>query len=231
MEWNRLIYGTYRLPESYKDFKEIISICERKGIRWIDSAHMYNHQESERWIGRVKKEEGPRFKLKVATKCGKSYINGEPKIDLSEKTVFSQLNNSLKNLGVKKIDLLFLHDYDKNLNEVDLIKLIKSIRSTGRVKAIGLSNFPFDITKRMIEKKLVSVLQLKYGKSINYALYKSVCQKHGAALWLYRPFNKGKSIKKRGQAGAILKRILSENKDSKIIFGATKTSQIESFDY
>src|SRR3989344_1469406 len=92
-----LIYGTYRLPRKYKTFREIILKCQSMGIKWIDTANLYNRGKSESWIGRVKAELKDSFQMKIATKAGKF-------LDRDNKSSLKEVSNLIKeSIATKKV--------------------------------------------------------------------------------------------------------------------------------
>ncbi len=99
----------------------------KDGYRLIDTAHIYGNEEA---VGRAIKRSGvPREEIFVTTKLWTAdFANAEEEID-----------NMLKRMDLKYIDLLLLHhpaDHDK-----EAYKAMEKAVKEGKVKSIGLSNY------------------------------------------------------------------------------------------
>ena len=99
----------------------------KDGYRLIDTAHIYGNEEA---VGKAIKRSGvPREEIFVTTKLWTAdFSNAEEEID-----------NMLKRMDLKYIDLLLLHhpaDHDK-----EAYKAMEKAVKEGKVKSIGLSNY------------------------------------------------------------------------------------------
>jgi aryl-alcohol dehydrogenase-like predicted oxidoreductase len=105
------------------------------GITWIDTAEVYGDGTSEELVGRA--IEGRREDLVVATKVA-------PKPDgtgFRADEVRRACEQSLKRLGVDRIDLYQLHWTDENVPEEETWGAMAGLQDEGKVGAIGVSNF------------------------------------------------------------------------------------------
>lgn len=216
---NQLIYGTYRLPKTFNEFKEIIEKLYKSKINIIDTATCYNKGLSEKWLGEIDNKN-----LVISTKVGKDYDkSGKLVINLDEKIVLEQTFRSLRRLKIKTIPFLFLHDHDKNVKISEIENLIKKIKSLNLAKNIGLSNFPFKVSKKLVDKGLIDVVQIKIGSDIKRKIM--YYNKKNVEIWLYRPFSKGKILKKQNPKEIICS-ILKRYENIKIIFGTSNVDQL-----
>ncbi|MBS3145061.1 aldo/keto reductase [Candidatus Woesearchaeota archaeon] len=222
-----LIYGTYRLPRKYKTFREIILKCQSMGIKWIDTANLYNRGKSESWIGRVKAELKDSFQMKIATKAGK-FLDRDNNlvISLDKEVILSHINTSLNRLKVDKLDALFLHNYDNKSSLKEVSNLIKEIIATKKVYRVGLSNFPMAFVFKLIKHKLINLVEIEHNKVNNNREYILACQKKTIECWVYRPFLRGELIRAGRNPQEIITSIHKSFPSTKIVFGATKLKQI-----
>lgn len=102
----------------------------RSGVRLIDTANGYMNESG---TGRgIKKSGVPREEIFLVTKLWPTVYEKETAVD-----------ETLARLGTGYIDLLFLHQPTDNWKEG--YKQIEKAYKEGKVKAIGLSNFPEDL--------------------------------------------------------------------------------------
>ncbi len=108
----------------------------KSGVRLIDTANGYMN---ERGTGRgIKKSGVPREEIFLVTKLWPTVYEKESAVD-----------ETLERLGTDYIDLLFLHQPTSNWRAG--YKNIEKAVKEGKVKAIGLSNFPDDMLKEAID--------------------------------------------------------------------------------
>ena len=108
----------------------------RSGVRLIDTANGYMNESG---TGRGIKNSGvAREEIFLVTKLWPTVYENETAID-----------ESLARLGTDYIDLLFLHQPTDNWREG--YKNIEKAYKEGKVKAIGLSNFPEELLKEAID--------------------------------------------------------------------------------
>jgi aryl-alcohol dehydrogenase-like predicted oxidoreductase len=219
---DKLIFGNYRLPTTYLEFKEMLKFLLDNGIRTIDTAHCYNKGKAEKWIGKSKIN----TQFTISTKAGKTYNReGKLKVSLKEEEIFKQIELSLKRLKKHKLEILFFHNYEKNKKINEIIKLIKKIKNKKYVNKIGLSNFPLEISKELIKNKLVDLVQIKFDKNLKEEI--KFYNNHNIEVWLYRPFLKGITIKQGKKPEDTIQNIFKIYPNIKIIFGASNLNQLK----
>ncbi|PPL02779.1 aldo/keto reductase [Parapedobacter indicus] len=132
------------------------------GINFFDTARLYG--ESERIMGNA--FYGRRQEVVLATKC-RHLRDPEGKIPsyagLNE-LVRASLRESLQALGTDYIDLYMVHYADQNLlaNE-DLLRVFTKLREEGTVRAIGVSVYKTEETRRAIQCKEWNAIQLPFN--------------------------------------------------------------------
>lgn len=136
------------------------------GINWIHTAPSYGTGYGEIMVGKALKEIPQSERPYVFTTCTWVFDRADEGNDkavrvksLMPESIIKQVDDSLRRLGVERIDLLQFHWPDLNTpieeswsTAVDLIK-------EGKVRSIGLSNHPLDLIKRCEEIAHVDCLQ------------------------------------------------------------------------
>ncbi|KAJ5354579.1 hypothetical protein N7541_005623 [Penicillium brevicompactum] len=140
-------FGTFQDPDSQEN---TVSLALQKGMRLIDTARVYNVEEQ---VGRgIKKSGIPREDIFLGTKL---WCN-----DYHPNDVERAVDDSLRDLDTPYVDLLLMHypctfkrgpdrfprDADGKMvagetTFVDTWKAMEKVIKTGKVKAIGVSNF------------------------------------------------------------------------------------------
>ncbi|HVT31891.1 MAG TPA: aldo/keto reductase [Rhodanobacteraceae bacterium] len=114
------------------------------GLDFIDTADSYSAWvpgnrggESEAIIGRWLKRSGRRDRVVIATKVAKwSAHKG-----LSPANIAAAADDSLRRLGVDRIDVYFAHEDDPSVPLEDTLGAFARLIEAGKVRAIGASNY------------------------------------------------------------------------------------------
>lgn len=148
MKVSALTVGTWAIGGAYwgevnkQDSIRAIHAMLDHGVNMIDTAPGYNFGESERVVGEALK--GRREKVYITTKTGVYNDKKEPYIkDCRKETVFRLCEESLKNLQTDYIDLMVIHWPDVNYNTPfeETMEALNSLKSAGKIRHIGVSNF------------------------------------------------------------------------------------------
>lgn len=113
------------------------------GINFFDTANVYTNGESEEFLGRALKKYAKREEVVIATKVGMNMNpNCKPNtFGLSRKTIFDEVEKSLKRLGTDYIDLYIVHHLDPNTPLEETMLALHDLVKLGKVRYIGASNF------------------------------------------------------------------------------------------
>ena len=126
--------GVFKL--SPEEAEASVESALRSGIRLIDTANAYMNESA---TGRgIKKSGVARKEIFLVSKLWPTVYEKKTAVD-----------EMLARLGTDYVDLLFLHQPTANWREG--YKNIEKAYREGKVKAIGLSNFPVDLLKEAID--------------------------------------------------------------------------------
>ena len=142
---SRLIYGCMRIagdnsPQDRAKGKLAIQAALEAGYNHFDHADIYGDGECESLFGELIKEStNLRDEMIITSKAG---IRRDPKrYDFSNEYIIGCVENSLQRLNTDYLDLFLLHRPDYLFNAVDVAETFMQLKSSGKVKHFGVSNF------------------------------------------------------------------------------------------
>jgi diketogulonate reductase-like aldo/keto reductase len=171
---------------TYNMFGEVVTnavhVALETGYRLIDGAQMY-HNEKEVGEG-IRRSGIPRTEIFITTKidnCNQGY----------DETIRSY-EQSLKDLGVEKVDLLLIHWPIKGKREATW-KALEKLYADQRVGAIGTGNYllPFLQELETYSSYTPTVNQIEFNPFLNLTAELDYCQKHDICLQCYTPLMRG----------------------------------------
>lgn len=151
--------------------KESIAAVHRAidvGINFFDTAPVYGKGHSETVLGKALKGV-ERDKVMVATKCGLPFAyspeHGRVKSrhDLTKKSIFSEVDDSLSRLGLEHIDLYQLHWPDPNTPIAETGEALRELQLQGKIRHVGVSNFSLDMTRELMKAVDIATYQGLYN--------------------------------------------------------------------
>ncbi|MBK7915057.1 MAG: aldo/keto reductase [Candidatus Promineifilaceae bacterium] len=131
------VHNTWALDE--EGSRTIIKKALDLGVNFFDTANVYAYGRSEEILGRALNDFANRDEIVVATKVF-SPMNQKPNGGgLSRKHIMSQVDQSLKRLGMDYIDLYIVHRWDYNTPIEETMETLHDIVKAGKVRYIGAS--------------------------------------------------------------------------------------------
>lgn len=148
------------LPE--KDAINLLHKAVEKGFNFFDTARMYG--VSEERMGKAFRH--CRNDIVLATKCRHFRLaDGSLPDDHSiRETIRTSVRESLQVLQTDYIDLYMLHQADSEiLNRTVIAEEMLKLKESGVVRAIGVSTYKTEETKKAIESDVWNVVQLPFN--------------------------------------------------------------------
>lgn len=109
----------------------------------IDTASTYGEGRSEELLGELLGQDFLREDYIICSKAGVNENYGdEPVVDASRVTLLNTLDRSLKRLGTDYLDIWFVHHFDPYVRVEETVSALEYAISSGRVRYVGVSNFP-----------------------------------------------------------------------------------------
>lgn len=138
------IYGFWRWEAGKGDMEKIVNLCLDLGVNTFDHADRYGDYSCEKRFGEVlAKQSFKRSDIVLFSKCG---VNTTPHyrvnhVNTSAEHITLSVENSLRNLQTDYLDVFLLDQLDP-LSDLEATALaLEKLKSAGKVKNIGVSNF------------------------------------------------------------------------------------------
>ena len=131
-------YGPTDTGKSHAILRKALDL----GIDHIDTSNVYGAGASEERIGSFLKNQGVRKNdlFKIATKAGiKRGDDGRNHFDNSSNHLRSELDKSLKRLGVEQVELFYIHRRDPNCAIEEVADTLAELVKSGKIKQFGFS--------------------------------------------------------------------------------------------
>jgi predicted aldo/keto reductase-like oxidoreductase len=113
-----------------------------KGIRFFDTANVYQNGNNETMLGNLLKDY-PRDSFLLATKVKPAGTDreGKPSDQTTAEDFLTKFNTSLSRLKMDYVDILYVHDIrnPEMLEYKPIITTVKKLKKEGKVKFIGFS--------------------------------------------------------------------------------------------
>src|SRR6201997_735513 len=122
------------------------------GINWIDTAAIYGLGHSEEVVGRLLRDIPQARRPFIFTKCGMQFGEdrmAEPLRTLKPDFIRQECENSLRRLGVERIDLYQFHWPDETGTPVeDSWGEMVRLKEQGKIRMADVSNFDVSLLER-----------------------------------------------------------------------------------
>jgi 2,5-diketo-D-gluconate reductase B len=174
-------FGTWQLTgdKCVEAVKKALEI----GYRHIDTAQIYDNEAE---VGKAIKESGiDRHAIFLTTKI---WFTNFKKDDVRK-----SFEESLKKLQTDYVDLLLVHWPNPDVELKETLEAMQALKEEGKVKAIGVSNFPVALMKQAVEelKFEIACNQVEYHVLLNQKPVLEYTQAHDMILTAYSPLARG----------------------------------------
>ena len=132
------------------------------GITFFDTAQVYGPFTNEELVGEALAP--VREQVVIATKFGFSFDGSRSTgLDSRPEHIRATVEDSLRRLGVGKIDLLYQHRVDPDVPIEEVAGAVKDLIAAGKVGHFGLSEAGVDVIRRAHAVQPVTALQSEYS--------------------------------------------------------------------
>ena len=150
--FSRLVYGAWRMASgtdcSAQTALEKIKLCLELGITTFDHADIYGDYRCEALFGQaLMLDPGLKRQIQIVTKCGIKLISATcparrvKHYDTGAAHIRQSVDNSLRLLGVERLDMLLIHRPDPFMNATETGACLDALIQAGKIAAAGVSNF------------------------------------------------------------------------------------------
>jgi 1-deoxyxylulose-5-phosphate synthase len=150
LEVSRVTLGcmTYGIPErglhlwtlSEDQARPLIKQALELGINFFDTANVYSDGTSEEIVGRALKDFARRDEVVVATKVYNRMRPGPNGAGLSRRAILSEIDHSLRRLGLDHVDLYQIHRWDYATPIEETMEALHDVVKAGKARYIGASS-------------------------------------------------------------------------------------------
>jgi 2,5-diketo-D-gluconate reductase B len=185
VEIPKLGFGTWRLSgeacvAGVRDALEL-------GYRHVDTARAYGN---ERQVGQALHDCGRnRDEIFLTTKLWYTQLHAIG--------VHDQVEQSLRDLRTEYIDLLLIHWPDRRVPLAETLGAMREAQAAGRVRHLGVSNFPSALLREALEHAPLLCEQIEYHPYLAQPQVLSVVREHGLMVTAYSPLAQGDVLRDR----------------------------------
>jgi aryl-alcohol dehydrogenase-like predicted oxidoreductase len=149
-------------PQDERESVRTIQTALDLGVNWIDTAPFYGWGRAEEIVGHALRDRGD--DVLVFTKCGTLPDDERgDRMDLRPAAIRADAEASLRRLQVERLDLLQLHDIDRNTPIEESWGEVQRLVEEGKVRYGGISNHPAADVERALAIGPVGALQYQYS--------------------------------------------------------------------
>lgn len=149
LEVSRICFGCMSFGKATENRPWVLGLEEARplyrraweaGINFFDTANVYAEGTSEEITGTLLKELAPREEIVLATKLNGRMRPGPNGMGLSRVAVMTEIDKSLKRLGVDYVDLYQIHRFDPHTPVEETMEALNDVVRAGKARYIGASS-------------------------------------------------------------------------------------------
>ena len=217
MDVSQLILGGMSFGDSTKGHhkwvldetktRSMIKLALDKGINFFDTANIYAGGTSEEYMGRALNDMADRDEIVVATKVFFKDSDRPNARGLSRKTIFSEIDKSLKRLNMDYVDLYIIHRWDYGTPIEETMEALDDLIKAGKVRYIGASAmYAWQFQKALFTADKHGLSRFVSMQNHYNLIYREeeremipLCREQGVAVTPYSPLAGGKLTKPAGE--------------------------------
>lgn len=181
----------YGIPPARDDAARLLNRALDLGYDHLDTAALYGFGANERLIGEAIGHRRSEYFL--ASKCGMTGVDGKRVIDGRPATLRRTIDEALARLRTDRIDLYYLHRWDKSVPIEESVGELARMRDTGKILAIGLSEASATTLRRAHAEHPIAAVQNEYSlwsRNAELGILQAT-REIGAALVAFSPLGRG----------------------------------------
>jgi aryl-alcohol dehydrogenase-like predicted oxidoreductase len=192
--------GSHAWALSEEESQPFLRQALELGINFFDTANVYSRGESENVLGRFLKANTRREAVVIATKLH-GVMRDEPNgRGLSRKSIFFELDESLRRLRTGYVDLYQIHRWDYETPIEETLEALHDVVKSGKVRYIGASSMhAWQFTKALYLARLHGWTRFVSMQNHYNLLYREeeremipLCQSEGIGIIPWSPLARGR---------------------------------------
>ncbi|MYS23539.1 aryl-alcohol dehydrogenase (NADP+) [Streptomyces sp. DvalAA-14] len=140
MSFGESARGNHRWSLDEESSRAIIRQALEAGVNFFDTANVYSDGSSEEITGRALRDFAARDEVIIATKVHGRMRPGPNGGGLSRRAIMSEIDHSLRRLGVDYVDLYQIHRWDPNTPLEETLEALHDVVKSGKARYIGASS-------------------------------------------------------------------------------------------
>ncbi|NDG66403.1 MAG: aldo/keto reductase [Actinobacteria bacterium] len=132
--------GTHAWTLNEETSRQFMKKSLDAGINFFDTANVYSLGTSEEFVGRALRDFALRDEVVVATKVHGTMRKGRNAAGLSRKAIMTEVDHSLRRLGMDYIDLYQIHRFDPTTPIEETMEALHDVVKSGKARYIGASS-------------------------------------------------------------------------------------------
>lgn len=169
-QWGDTFFWQYGTTHNANDAHDAFTASLQAGMTFVDTAEVYGLGMSEKLLGKFLPE--TKANVIVATKCFPHPWR------LTRGALLSALRSSLKRLELKRVDLYQMHWPTPLVKVETWMDAMADAVQVGLIRAVGVSNYNLEQTKRAVETLSKRGLTLT-SNQVHYSLIERTPDKSG----------------------------------------------------
>ena len=170
-------WGSWGAKLSTLEIIDRMNLCISEGITTFDHADIYGDYTTEAEFGKALEASGiERESIELITKCGIQYVgktrdNTIKHYQYDADYIVWSAEKSIKDLNAEYLDLFLLHRPSPLIQSEEVAKAVDKLKSEGKIRAFGLSNFTPSQTQLIQKNNLVEANQIEFSLTANSAMW------------------------------------------------------------
>lgn len=181
----------YGVPPTREAAQSLLHAALDVGIDHFDTAALYGFGRNEELVGEVL---APfRKRIFLASKCGLTGVDGKRVLDGRPDTLKRTCEAALRRLRTERIDLYYLHRWDKRVPIEDSVGALADLVRAGSIGSIGLSEVSAHTLRKAHSVHPIAAVQTEYSlwtRNPELGVLET-CRELGATLVAFSPVGRG----------------------------------------
>ncbi|MDX5338067.1 MAG: aldo/keto reductase [Cyclobacteriaceae bacterium] len=155
--------GCMSLPEQFEKAEKILETALEGGIRFFDTADLYQAGKNESHLGRF--FQGKRDQVVLATKVG-NQLNPDGTSwswNPSKSYILEAVEKSLQRLKTDYIDLYQLHGGTIEDPWEDTLEAFEILKTQGKIRAFGISSIRPNVIRKVMSMNPPATIMMQYS--------------------------------------------------------------------
>ena len=150
--------GTHSWTLEEEQSRPLIKQAVETGINFFDTSNSYSDGTSEEIVGRALKDFTRREQIVVATKVFFPMREDSNARGLSRKSIMTEIDASLRRLGMDYVDLYQIHRWDPTTPIEETLEALHDVIKSGKARYIGASSmFAWQFSKALYKADLLNL--------------------------------------------------------------------------